>query len=53
MVGVTAILVNAYLDPTLEGPQVAIWLWTLVGLGLGIAATGVASKRNTTVVSHP
>lgn len=53
MVGVTAILVNAYFDPTLEGPQVAIWLWTLVGLGLGIAATGVASKRNTTVVSHP
>jgi O-Antigen ligase len=53
MVGVTATLVNAYFDPTLESPQVAIWLWTLVGLGLGIVAKGIASKRNTRVVTHP
>ena len=38
IVGVTGILVNAYFDPTLESPQVAIWLWTLVGLTVGIAA---------------
>ena len=36
--GVTAILVNAYFDPTLESPQVAILLWTLVGLTFGLAA---------------
>jgi hypothetical protein len=29
MVGVTATLVNAYFDPTLESPQAAIWLWTV------------------------
>src|SRR5207244_612023 len=44
VVGVTAILVNAYFDPTLEGPQVAIWLWTLVGLGLGIASIRPGSR---------
>ena len=45
MVGVTATLINAYFDPTLESPQVAIWLWTLVGLGLGIAATTSAPTK--------
>ena len=36
--GVVAILVNAYFDPTLESPQVAMWLWFLFGLGLGVVA---------------
>jgi O-antigen/teichoic acid export membrane protein len=27
------ILVNAIFDPTLEGPQVAIWTWALFGVG--------------------
>ena len=49
MVGVTAILVNSYFDPTLEGPQVAIWLWTLAGLGLGIVATRAVRRQNHTV----
>jgi O-Antigen ligase len=44
VVGVTAILANAYFDPTLESPQVAIWLWTLVGLGLGIASLRTRSR---------
>jgi len=44
IVGVTAILVNAYFDPTIESPQVALWLWTLVGLTLGLAAI---SRRTT------
>jgi hypothetical protein len=35
---VVAILVNAYFDPTVESPQVAMWLWTLFGLGLGLVA---------------
>lgn len=34
MVGVAAINVNAIFDPTLEGPQVGMWLWTLAGLGI-------------------
>jgi hypothetical protein len=37
VVGVTVTLVNAYFDPTLEGAQVAIWLWALVGLGTALA----------------
>ena len=53
MVGVTAILVNAYFDPTLESPQVAIWLWILAGLGLGIAARSIAPSKNVTVVGTP
>ena len=40
IVGTTAILINAYFDPTLESPQVSIWLWTLVGITLGLAAIG-------------
>jgi O-Antigen ligase len=43
IVGVVAILVNAYFDPTLESPQQAIWLWTLVGISLALVAI---SKRN-------
>lgn len=50
VVGAVAILVNAYFDPTLESPQVAIWLWTIVGIGLGLAAIArLATKpRHTT-----
>jgi hypothetical protein len=44
VVGVTAILINAYFDPTIESPQVALWLWTIVGITLGIAAV---SRRAT------
>jgi hypothetical protein len=50
MVGVTATLVNAYFDPTLESPKAGIWLWTVVGLGLGIAARTIALNKNGTVV---
>lgn len=30
------ILVNAIFDPTLEGPQVAVWLWILFGIGAAL-----------------
>jgi len=30
------ILINAVFDPTLEGPQVAIWLWVLFGIGAAL-----------------
>ena len=32
--GVAAILFNAYVDPTLETPMVAVWLWSLFGFGV-------------------
>ncbi|MEO6858660.1 MAG: O-antigen ligase family protein [Solirubrobacteraceae bacterium] len=53
MVGVMATLINAYFDPTLESPQVAIWLWAMAGLGLGIAARSTLANRNATVVGTP
>lgn len=54
IVGVTAILINAYFDPTLESPQVALWLWTLVGLGLGIASRrSVAPQGNVVTDAQP
>ena len=37
MAGAVGMLVNAYFDPSLESPQVALWLWTLFGLGIGLA----------------
>lgn len=33
LVAAIGILLNAVFDPTLEGPQVAIWLWTIFGIG--------------------
>jgi len=30
------VLTNAIFDPTLEGPQVAVWLWTFFGLGAAL-----------------
>jgi O-antigen ligase len=48
VVGVTAIMVNAYFDPTLESPQVALWLWTLVGITLGLAVIG----RRSSIFAH-
>jgi hypothetical protein len=30
------ILTNSIFDPTLEGPQVAVWLWVLFGLGAAL-----------------
>ena len=32
--GVAAILFNAYVDPTLESPMVAVWLWSMFGFGV-------------------
>lgn len=36
VVTVVAILVNAVFDPTLEGPQVAWWLWAMLGFGISL-----------------
>ncbi|MEA2000977.1 MAG: O-antigen ligase family protein [Actinomycetota bacterium] len=34
LVSIPTILVNAIFDPTLEGPQVAWWLWAFLGFGI-------------------
>jgi O-antigen ligase len=49
IVGAVAILINAYFDPTLESPQVAVWLWTIVGIGIGL----VALARRATAPAAP
>ncbi len=36
LVGCTAVLVAAVFDPLLEGPQVAVLLWSLFGMGLAV-----------------
>jgi hypothetical protein len=36
MVSAAMILTNAVFDPTLEGPQVAMWLWTVFGVGCAL-----------------
>jgi hypothetical protein len=34
----TAIMVSSYFDPQLEGPQIAIPLWSFVGLGIAVTS---------------
>jgi hypothetical protein len=36
VVAAVVILLNAIFDPTLEGPQVAVWLWAFFGLGAAL-----------------
>jgi hypothetical protein len=36
VVSAAAILVNAIFDPTIEGPQVGLVLWTIFGLGAAL-----------------
>jgi O-antigen ligase len=36
LVSTFMILVNAIFDPTLEGPQVAFWIWTFFGVGVAL-----------------
>ncbi len=37
MLATAAMLINAFFDGTLEGPQAAVWLWAVFGLGAAIA----------------
>ncbi len=45
LAGVAGMLVNAVFDPTLEGPQVAVWFWVLMGFGAALAARTVRPRR--------
>lgn len=44
MVGVLAFLINGIFDPSLEGPQAAVWLWCIVGLGAAVAVDGTSVR---------
>jgi len=52
MVGMVAHLINAYFDPTIEGPFVGIWVWVLFGLGAAVAVPGVANADTPFPVVH-
>lgn len=47
MLGMSAILINAFFDPTIEGPQVGVWTWTLFGMGavLSLGARNIRGGR--------
>ncbi len=44
MMGATALLINGVFDPSLEGPQAAVWLWTIFGAGAVIAVEGTTAR---------
>ncbi len=33
---VAGMLVNAFFDPTFETPMAAVWLWSMIGIGIGV-----------------
>jgi hypothetical protein len=39
-----AILVNAVFDPSIEGPPVSAWTWSIFGLGLGLMTLSRADR---------
>ncbi len=47
ILSMTALLVNAFFDPTMEGPQVGVLVWTLFGAGavLGVGSRSVGARR--------
>lgn len=50
MISPIPILVNAVFDPTLEGPQVSVWLWAFFGAG---AALAVLSRWGNLGIDQP
>lgn len=49
---IAGILTNAVFDPVLEGPQVALWLWTLVGVGGALYQPEVRAELDRTAESE-
>ncbi len=44
MVAALAALINGIFDPSLEGPQAAVWVWCIFGLGSLIAVEGTVIR---------
>ncbi|NNJ48521.1 MAG: O-antigen ligase family protein [Acidimicrobiia bacterium] len=47
MVAILAALINGVFDPSLEGPQAAVWVWSIFGLGAFVAVEGNVSGWRT------
>jgi len=50
-----AVLVNAFFDPTIEGPQVGVWIWSLFGIGayLGMSIPSAKTQPQLAYVGVP
>ena len=46
LAAIPGFLVGAYFDPSLEGPHVAIWLFTVVGLGAAADSVNLFRRRS-------
>jgi O-antigen ligase len=44
MIAALAFLINGVFDPSLEGPQAAVWLWCIVGIGAAVAVDGTTVR---------
>jgi len=44
-----AILINAFFDPTIEGPQVGIWTWSLFGIGAYLAMSNPTPRSHSSL----
>ena len=44
MVAAMAALINGIFDPSLEGPQAAVWVWSIFGLGAFVAVEGNVAR---------
>jgi O-antigen ligase len=44
MVAALTILINGVFDPSLEGPQAGIWIWSIYGLGAFVAIEGTVIR---------
>ncbi len=44
MVAAVAALINGIFDPSLEGPQAAVWVWCIFGLGAFVAVEGTVVR---------
>jgi hypothetical protein len=48
----TAIMVSSFFDPQLEGPQIAILLWSIVGIGIAVTGARLGSGDSATAPSR-
>lgn len=48
-----AVLVNAVFDPSIEGPPVSAWIWSIYGLGLGLMVLSRPARTAPNLVHSP
>ena len=47
MVAALTVLINGVFDPSLEGPQAAVWIWSVFGIGALVAVEGTVTRWQT------